>query len=363
MKKIFYLLYAVLFKIYRLFPVKENRISLVSPHNSSFNDSLKFIKEEFENRGDFEFNFMSSAQLKSVKSLFGLFFKNAYLVATSRFVFLNDNFMPFANVTFAKETKVVQLWHGQGAFKKFGLDSNLKEEERALAKKCAEKYDYIAVSSENVKQIYMSAFGVGDEKIIVTGIPDSDYFYNSDSKNVFRKKCNIPSSKKIVLYAPTFRENMEDDVKITERFNIEEFAKELGEDYVLAVRLHPQVHTKKAFENAVDATDYPDVNEIIIDSDILITDYSSICMEFSMLDKPILFYAYDLEKYKMQRDFYFDYEEYVPGKICKSFEELVSSIKNNDFGKEKNENFKKFNFSFFDGKSSKRVVDFLLSVH
>lgn len=345
---------------FRLFPVKKNKVCLVSPHNSGFNDSLKFVKDELEKRGKYNFIYVSTSDIKSLKNIFSFFVINAYHAATSRFVFLNDNFMPFAHVYFSNKTTVVQLWHGQGAFKKFGLSCNLPESERKLAERCAQRYNYIAVSSKNVSYLYMQAFNADKKQIIVSGIPDSDFFYSMENKNIFRNKYKIPESKKIVLYAPTFRDNIEDNRKIFDNFSCSRFIDALSEDYVLVVRLHPQVHFECNLKNVIDATNYPNVNEIIIDSDLLITDYSSICMEFSMTDKPMIFYAYDLDDYKKRRNFYFNYEDYVPGKIVRSMNELIEAIKNNDYEKEKNDKFKNYNFSFFDGKSSFRLIDFLM---
>jgi len=359
MKKLFYLLYAVFFRIFRLFPVRENRVTLVSPHNASFCDSLYFVKKGFEKNGKYIFNLIDKNDLKSAPRAVVFFLKKAYLMATSSYVFLNDNFMPMSMINFSSKTTVVQLWHGQGAFKRFGLDSNLPADVRERAKKCAEKYDYITVSSENVVPIYMSAFGVEREKIIVTGIPDSDYFYQ-DNNCCFREKFSIPKEKKIVLYAPTFRENEDDDGTILDMFDCERFVRESGEDYKLVVRLHPQVHSSRSVDGVIDATSYDNVNDIIREADILITDYSSICMEFSMLKKPMLFYAYDLDTYAKERNFYFDYEEYVPGKVVKDMDNLIDAIKNNDFDAHKNEKFRKFNFSFDDGKSTERLINFLL---
>ena len=361
MKKVFYFIYALLFKFYRLFPVRGNRVSLVSAHNSAFNDSLKNVREELDKRGEYEFNFVSSSQLNSLKGAASFFLQNAFKIATSRFVFLNDNFMPFANVKFSDKTTVVQLWHGQGAFKKFGLASPLSDSERKLAKKCAEKYDYIVVSSVGVKDIYAEAFGVEKEKIIPCGIPESDCFIEKRNVGKFRKDFSVDKNKKIVLYAPTFRENEEDDKNVLKNFSCERFVTELSEEYQLVVRLHPQIHTdKRAVTGAINATGYDDLNALLLDSDILVTDYSSICMEFAYTDKPMIFYAYDLEKYTDERDFYFDYEKYVPGKIVKNMDELISAIQNNDFENEKTKEFKKINFDYYDGKSTQRLVDFLL---
>ena len=103
MKKVFYCVYSLLFRVFRIFPVKENRVSLVSPHNSYFNDSLKFVKEGLEKRGEYDFNFVSSVQLGSLAGAVRFFTSNAYKTATSKYVFLNDNFMPFSGVNFSKK--------------------------------------------------------------------------------------------------------------------------------------------------------------------------------------------------------------------------------------------------------------------
>ena len=97
--------------------------------------------------------------------------------------------------------------------------------------------------------------------------------------------------KKVVLYAPTFRDSKEANEEILKQFDTKKFTEALGEDYILFIKLHPQVHEKAFIENAVDVTDYDDVRKLALFCDILITDYSSICMDFSFLDKKTVFFA------------------------------------------------------------------------
>ncbi len=359
MKKLFYLLYSVFFHISRLFPVKENRVVLLSPHNANFKDSLMYIRDEFAKRGDFVFYEISSRELDSVKTAIKFFTVKAYILATAKYIFLNDTFMPMANLSFSKKTKIVQLWHGQGIMKKFIMDTSLAPDVRKNAQKCADKYTYVVVSSKKIVPICAKAFGVSENKCLPFGQPASDALYK-DTKTHFYETYPSLRGRKTVLYAPTFRDDREADKEILSNFDTEKFIKELGKEYSLLVRLHPQIHAEVTGEGIYNATDYDDVNELIRECDILITDYSSICMEFSMLRKPVLFFAYDLEKYKDDRDFYFDYESYAPGKIVKTSDEMISAIKAGDFEKEKNEKFREYNFDYFDGKSSARLADFLL---
>lgn len=135
MKKLFYTIYAVIFRICRLFPVKRGRVALVSPHNADFNDSLGAVKAELERRGGYDIKLITRRDIelsknpaKLIKGAFRFFFVSSYRLATAQYVFLNDNFMPLAYINFSPETKVVQLWHAEGVFKRFGLCSALPPE-------------------------------------------------------------------------------------------------------------------------------------------------------------------------------------------------------------------------------------------
>ena len=162
--------------------------------------------------------------------------------------------------------------------------------------------------------------------------------------------------KKVVLYAPTFRDTKEANLEILSKFDTKKFTEALGDDYVLFVKLHPQVHESVTVENAVDVTLYDDVRKLALFCDVLITDYSSICMDFAFLNKKTVFFAYDLEDYKAKRDFYYDYESYVPGKVALTCDECVEAVRG-EWDEERNDKFKAMNFSFFDEESSQRVID------
>lgn len=360
MKKLFYFLYSVFFHLFRVFPIKENRVVLLSPHNANFKDSLMYVKQEFAKRGDFSFVEISSRELDGIPSAIKFFTIKAFFLATAKYIFLNDTFMPMAKLNFSEKAVIVQLWHGQGVFKKFVMDTDLDPGVRKIAQKCADKYTYVVVSSKQVLPLCAGAFGVEKEKCLPFGQPASDALFKN-TKTHFYDTFPELRGRKTILYAPTFRDDARADKQIFENFDIEKFNRELGADYALLIRLHPQVHTSVPENGFINATDYDDVNELIRECDILITDYSSICMDFSMLKKPMLFFAYDLEKYKKDRDLYFDYESYVPGKVVKTTDEIISAIRKGDFDEEKNAAFREFNFDYYDGRSSARLADFLLN--
>ena len=378
MKKLLYLLYAFFFNISRIFPVNENKVSFVSMHNANFKDSLKYVYEEFKKHdGKFKYNFISrrdcsldeaigfSGKMKAVSRILGFFTVKAYNLATSKYIFLNDNFMPLANLNVSGKTKIVQLWHAEGAFKKFGLDMYQPPKIRKREIRGNGKLSYVVVSSKAVAPIYAGAFGIDESRVLPLGSPRTDYFFKDIDKEALRRgfdeKYMQAKNKKLVLYAPTFRDNPEEDKKILDNFDFRLFGEKLGNEYCLLVRLHPQVHFSRDFSgDFINLTDYPDVNELVILSDILISDYSSIVMDFALLGKPSVLFAYDLEEYKnSSRDFYFKYEDYVPGPIARTTEEIIKIIETGKFSDERIKKFTDFNHDFRDGKSAERVYKYI----
>ena len=373
MKNIFYTIYAFMFNVFRILPLKQNKISFLSPHNENFNDSLGAVMDEVIMRDEFTIVKMSSKLsidkssvinlLASVLDAVNFFTVQAYHLATSKYVFLNDNFMPMAKLKFRDKAVITQLWHAEGVFKKFGMHIYQPEEIRAFEREGNKKLTYVVCSSEGVAKIYSEAFGVEPSKVLPLGAPRTDWFYkNINEKRLredFDKQYPECKGKKLVLYAPTFRENAEDDAGILDNIDPKSF-NERFPDSRLLVRLHPQVHTDAVdFDGITDVSDYGNVKKLIRICDALITDYSSICMDFALLEKPVYFYAFDLETYTAERAFYYDYESYVPGPVARDFSTLLNLMNSNvsmTYEKRRND-FSEKNFGTPDGKASKRVVD------
>lgn len=371
MKKFFYFIYAVMFNIFSVFPLKKNKIVFLSPHNENFNDSLGAVMEEVVRRDEFRIVLVSGNDLKfgkpigsSLKKALSFFTVKAYHLATAKFIFMNDNFMPMGKLHFKKDAVITQLWHAEGAFKKFGFDIEQPEEIRALEKAGNAKLTYVVCSSEDVVPIYARAFGVSDYKVLPLGSARADYFsrdINAERLRVdFDKKYPQCKGKKLALYAPTFRDNRADDLRILDNFDVNAFNDRFGEEYALLIRLHPQVHADSRIPNgAVDMCSYENTLELMRLCDLLITDYSSICMDFSLQDKPIYFYAFDLDRYENERAFYYDYESYVPGPVAKDFQTLLNLINStvSETYRMRRYDFNFANFGTPDGHSAERIVD------
>ena len=270
---------------------------------------------------------------------------------------------------FKDENTVVQLWHAPGASKKFG--GSVEIESRDILSKISENTDYFIVTSKKIIDYYAEAFQMPKSKIKALGLPRMDYYFEDHDldklKEDFSKKYGISPDKKIILYAPTFRQENEKYNNVFNYLDLAEFNQELGDEYVLALRLHPKIknfYKDDISSNGryVDVSDFESEQELMLISDILITDYSSIMIEFSALNKPTAFFTYDLNDYlAFERGFYYDFKTTVPGPIVYSTSELVDVIKNNKFDKTKISDFVKTQFDEIDGHSSERIVSYLLN--
>ena len=367
-------IYARIFNGFRKFPPKSNRITLLTNNNHSFDANLEFIAKELDNRKtndglDYEYKFIPKDSLS---------LSDIRYFASSRYVFLVDNFFPLAFMN-VDGMKLVQLWHGTGIFKKFGYDI-LDDGQKKVMEMFSDKIDLVSASGENVVDVYARNFHVDKSKVKPFGVPRND-FYSEDHLNAsylkqLRKSFEIDYpeliGKKLVLYAPTFRQDPKNNA-VFDYFDIEKFIDELGDEYVLAIRLHPNYKRYCDEEHKIDLdrlkgkygfmdfTGFPDEQKLLLLADILIADYSSIMVDYTILQKPIVLFAYDLEDYlNRERGFYFDYKEKIPGKIVYDMDELIDSIKNEDFELEKLDEFFKLQFGDFNANSSKLILDYIL---
>ena len=150
-----------------------------------------------------------------------------------------------------------------------------------------------------------------------------------------------------------------------DKFKIDEVLETLGEEYAILIKHHPFVTHKhpipgKYADRVIDLSENSELNDLMFVSDVIITDYSSLIFEASLLKVPMLFYVYDLEEYIEDRDFYFDLKMMSPGKLVYSQEELVKAIKEEDYGLDKMEEFTKLFFDNPDGKATERVAALIL---
>ena len=365
MKEVLYLIFCIVFHLCRLVPLKRGKVLMMCIHNEGKNGALSQMESALIDYGEYAISWFRREQLFACASgKLKFILKIPYDMATANYIFFNDNFMPLSRLHFSKKAVLIQLWHGEGAMKRSCLAMQLPAKEAQRLKKGNEKMTATVVSSKAVIPVYEETFGMPKEKILPLGAPRTDYFFAvRDKAAVRRKVCEaygIDETKKIVLYAPTFRDDESQNAHLTDHFPFADFA--ALEDYSLMVRLHPQIGGVLAeHEGVANVSDYNSVSELALAADMLISDYSSIIMYFTVQNKPMVFFAFDLKEFtETGRGFYFDYESYVPGAVVKTGEALIDLFKKGDFHEEKIPAFRDFNFDYLDKYNCKRVIEQLV---
>lgn len=254
----------------------------------------------------------------------------------------------------------VQTWHGT-PLKKIGCDVGTPETLSQDKKRAFKEYsqegtiiDYMPSPSPFYTEKITSAFRLkGQAKILECGYPRNDFLFTVDEEfcQKLKKEMSIPQGKKIILYAPTWRDNQHvpgQGYVYQCGLDFDRMQKELGKEYVILFRAHYLISNSFDFAKyngfIINASEYDDVNHLYAISDMLITDYSSVFFDYANLMRPILFYMYDYEEYKTQmRDFYFSLEE-LPGPVVEKEADLIQAIRT--IGKEEfhpDETYKQFN--------------------
>lgn len=274
----------------------------------------------------------------------------------------------------------LQTWHGT-PLKRLGHDIHVKEDATfyrsgmSYEQMCQSydvdvaRYNWMISPNKFCTQVFPSAFGVPKDKLIETGYPRNDFLSNFKQEDVdkIKDKYKIPKDKKVILYAPTWRDNSYVTAGYTFKLkaDFKKWKEKLGNDYVVVFKPHYLIINE--FENdkdldgflySIDAAE--EISQLYPISDVLVTDYSSVFFDYAILKRPIYFYMYDLEEYASDlRGFYLDIHKDLPGKIYKQEEDLLDAIKEGNFDIKKLENFNKTFNNKEDGHASQRVLDVL----
>lgn len=269
-------------------------------------------------------------------------------------VYLFDNYSKDINFWQSGGAMKVNLWHGiplkkiqhDNVFDKFRHPKNLWEKIKNFPRNISDEKSnhYVLTTSENLKPIFSSAFKT--ENVIVAGYPRNEVLISDEIKNVYseeekkdRKRIveflddsSDNQNKMMIFYMPTFRQS---ETLFFDNFDKEDFQIFLKENNILfCIKLHPKSKLNKEFDN-IQSENIMVINKdadpyvFLKMADILITDYSSIYFDYLLLDRPIIFFDYDLEEYLSDsREMYFDYYEFTPGEKVEKYSEIKQAITN-----------------------------------
>lgn len=359
--------------INKMYQKKGNRILFTSDSRAEIGGNEKFVYDRMVDLGidkKYDIHFIYKENVKEHRS-FADKFLFVYYLATSDYIFMDDFQPEIYKVEFDPQVKVVQLWHACGAFKTVGFERIKAKGAPAFNTTVHKCYTHVPVSSPLVVNHYSEAFALDKSHFYPVGVPRTDIFFDEEYKKevIQRMYQEFPKAEKaerVILYAPTFRgagaKSAYFPIHMLNYRKIGDYLKKSKS--VMIIKMHPFVSNvvkiPEGYEDVfIDASEYREVNDILFITDVLITDYSSVIYEMSLLNKPMLFYAFDLKSYVADRGFYEPYETMVPGKIVKNVQEMLKALEENDFEQNKLEKFVERNFTYRDGKSTDRVIELI----
>jgi CDP-glycerol glycerophosphotransferase (TagB/SpsB family) len=357
----------ILFLPYRLLPVQQNKIAFLSNRSDRLTGNIKAVFHEATKLENVDITVM--CKKGGVKNNLPNLFKFFRLYATSRVVFVDDYYHFITYVKKKDDVRLIQLWHACGAFKTFGFSRLGRDSYLRQGSANHRQYDYVIVSSQDVIPFYAEGFGVALEKVVALGSPRCDMLENDGYKALFRKKFYKEhpelEGKKIITFAPTFRGGgLGSCYYPIERFDTDKIFDGIGSDWVIVSKMHPYLTerpscSEKYRDRLYDFTSDYDVNDLLLVSDLVITDYSSVIFEASIVNVPMLFYAFDLNEYSRDRDFYCNFASFVPGRIVVSPEEIAASVNEGEFGQELVQPFREKYFGKKTGDATDNVIKFM----
>ncbi|QMU87078.1 CDP-glycerol--glycerophosphate glycerophosphotransferase [Latilactobacillus sakei] len=271
------------------------------------------------------------AQYPDINIQFVARHEKAYLKALARakYWIMDINF-PF-RLKPHKNGVFVQTWHGT-PLKHIGNDLPDDNDFKRLTAREPLNWDYFVSNAPEDNWLYERAFNLKQTKIMSYGLPRNDYLakHKDDRELVasLKAKLQLDATRKTILYAPTFRD---DEPTFKLALDLEQFEAQLGDQYDLLIRLHPNVAEQMpdiaAYPHVHNVNRYASIEELYLAADVLMTDYSSVFFDYALLEKPIVFYAYDLDKYQaILRGFYFDYQAFIPGPLVTDNQALYTLL-------------------------------------
>lgn len=372
------------------YPIKTDKktILFISHLGRGYNCNPKYIhKALLEDPRFKDFNFVWAMKDKSekIEGATVIQYRSLeyfYYLAKSKFWISNCKLPEYCSKK--KNQIYIQTWHGT-PLKRLAHDINVNSDTTFYRSKITReemtksydidvsRYNYLISPNKFSTEKFTSCFKIQPEKIKEFGYPRNDFLVNLNNETIeeLKIKFNLPRDKKFILYAPTWRDNCFNNKGyiLNLKLNFSKWKSELGDDFAIIYKPHYLISNKldkTGLEDFVfDFYEKLDINELYAVSDALITDYSSVFFDYSLLGRPIYFYMYDIADYKDNlRGFYLDINKDLPGEIYTDEDTLINAIKIDDLkANPKLKAFsKKFN-SLESGDASKRIIEELIIPH
>lgn len=360
--------------------IKKNRVVFESFLGKGYSDSPKYIFEYLNQNMPGKYQCIWILNKKHdlpypAKCIRRYSFRYFYYIATAKYFVFNSR--QSRDHRKREGSVLLETWHGT-PLKKLVFDMDEVTASAPLSKRDAYQqardWDYLIAPNRFCSQIFRRCFQY-EGRLLETGYPRNDILHLGEGERQrkereVRERLGIPGDKKVILYAPTWRDDefyAQGKHSFTLKLELEKLQAGLGTGYVLLLRTHYYVASHLELSGGYrdfvyNVSDYDDIAELYLISDILITDYSSVFFDYANLRRPMLFFTYDLEKYRdILRGFYIDLEEELPGPMLFSTDEIIDAIRDlPQISAEYREKYRLFCEKYCgweDGKASQRVVE------
>lgn len=365
-------------KLFLKTSVKDNWVFCESFFGKSYSDSPKYVYEYLQKNYPGKYKFVWVIENKKTripykhKKVRRFSIRYCYYLARCKYYIFNSRQPVW--IKKRKGNVFLQTWHGT-PLKRLVFDlediNSATPRYKKQTYKQSRSWDYLVAANKYSSDIFKRCF-IYDKVMLETGYPRNDILHwdNKDEiANDLRDRLGIPKDKKTILYAPTWRDDeyyTKGQYKFSLKLDLNLMKEKLGDEYVILLRTHYFIADSLDVTGlegfAFNFSKYDDISELYLISDYLITDYSSVFFDYANLKRPMLFYTYDLEKYRdVLRGFYIDIEEELPGPLLFTTEEIIDAFKNMDKitnkYKEKYEAFYEKFCAWEDGQASRKVAN------
>lgn len=378
----------IIYKLsYKFVKVDDKLVIFISFHGRGYSDNPRAIYEEMkkDNRfKDYHFIwFIKNHQQKNIKipnAEIKEYFSVPYFYYLSKAKYWVVNCKLPDYIQKKPEQIYLQTWHGT-PLKRLGHDiivpegatfyrSGMSFEEMVKSYDIdVARYNFMISPNKFCTEVFQSAFGINKERLIETGYPRNDFISNATKEQCeeIKKKYHIPLDKKVVLYAPTWRDNSYISSGYTFELQVDfkKWQEILGDEFIVIFKPHYLIINQFKNDSSLDGFLYSisaeaEINELYVISDMLITDYSSVFFDYAILKRPIYFYMYDLEEYANElRGFYLDIYKDLPGQIYADESRMMLDVKEGVYDYERLNIFNQRFNHMEDGHCAKRVIDIL----
>ena len=360
-------------------PINEKLVVFASSKSGTLPDSMKSLYVRLTEKG-YQCEFFGRTPAFKTKHEEKKYYRKFFsYFAICRCLFIDDVFVPVYSIEVRPGQRVVQLWHTSALLRKTGYAVG----KRGVVGETTDRevihtnYTDIVASSPFVKDTLSSAFKSDVSKIHAWGCPRTDIYFDKKFVSEAREKIiksiqNLPSrigDRKIILYAPTYRGKNEQSAYALRTLDLLLLKRYLGDEYVFLIKMHPFVKKESYCTDeerdlisdfAFEVPSTVKTETALCAADVLVTDYSTLLFDYSLLCRPMIFYAFDFKRYTKSKPLFYNYERFVPGPIVYDSGELAEAIisETENFDEERMKCFKDRFMGGCDGNATERTIHY-----